>query len=74
MVMLLILLILAEKPNIYINLSSKSLRKLPLIDMAEKSPVPILLLNAAVPLKQSSEFFNIINIIRLSLHKSLALY
>ena len=74
MVTLSTLLILAKKPNVRANLSSEFLRKSPLIDMAEKSPVPILLLNAAAPFKQSGESFDVIDIARLSLYESLALY
>ena len=68
------LLILAEKPNIYANLSSKSLRRSPLINIVERSPTPILLPNAATLLKSSGEFFGVIDIARLSLYKSPALY
>ena len=74
MAMLLTLLILAKKLNIPLNLSSKSLRRLPPINMVERSPAPILLPNAAALLKQSGEFFNVMDITRLGLYKSLALY
>lgn len=46
------------------NLNSKSLRKLLLINIVERSPARILLLSAATLYKASSEFFNIIDIIR----------
>ena len=62
MAILLILLILAEKLNIYTNLSSESLRRSPLINMVERSPTPILLLSAAILHKPSSAFYNVINI------------
>lgn len=74
MVTLSTLLILAEKPNAHVNLSSESSRRLPPIDMAERSPAPILLPNAAAPLKQSGESFDVMDIARLSLHESPALY
>jgi hypothetical protein len=74
MAMLSTLLILAEKPNICINLSSESSRRSPPINIAERSPTPILLPNAAASLKQSSKSFDVIDIARLSLHESLALY
>ena len=51
MAILLILLILVEKLNIYANLSSKSLKGLPLINIVERSPIPILLPNIATLLK-----------------------
>ena len=56
------------------NLSSEPLRRSPLINIIERSPAPILLPNATALLKQSSEFFNVINIARLSPHKSPALH
>ena len=59
---------LVKKPNIYINLSSKSLRKLLLINTIKRILVFILLSNMATLLKWFSKFFNSINIIKLSLY------
>ena len=56
------LLILAEKLNIRVNLSNESSKRLPPINIVEKSPAPILLLNAAVLHKPSSAFYDVIDI------------
>ena len=72
--MLSTLFTVAKKTNVYVNLSSKSSKKSPLINIVERSPTPILLPNAATLLKSSGEFFGVIDIARLSLYKSPALY
>jgi len=42
--------------------NNESLRKSPLIDMGERSPAPILLLNAAALPKLFGEFYGVIDI------------
>ena len=63
---LLILLALVESLKLLISLNSKSLKKLPPINLVERSPLPILLLNIAILYKASSGFFDAIDIIRQS--------
>ena len=66
MATLLMLLTSVESPKLLVSLNSESLRKSPPIDLVEKSPLPILLLNVAVLHKASSGFFNAIDIIKQS--------
>jgi hypothetical protein len=56
------LLVLGQKLKLPAYLNNESSKKLPPIDMAERSPIPILLQSMAALLKQFSKSFNAINI------------
>ena len=62
MAILLMLLVLVKSLKSPVSLNSESSRKLPLINLAERSPALILLLSAAVLHKPSGAFYNVIDI------------
>ena len=64
MAILLMLLILVKSLKLLISLNGKFLKKSPLINLVEKSPPPILLLNIVILYKAFSEFLNTIDIIK----------
>ena len=64
---LLMLLAPVKSLKLLASLNSKSLRKLPLINLVERIPTPILPLSIVTLLKLSSGFFNAIDIKRQNL-------
>ena len=73
MAILLMLFALVKSLKLPMNLNSESSRKLLLIDLAERSLVPILLLSAAVLYKLSGAFYDIMDIRKQSQQRSLVL-
>jgi hypothetical protein len=64
MATLLMIFVLIKSLKSLMSLNSEFLKKLPPINLVERSPVPILLLNVAILYKAFSRFFNTIDIVR----------